>query len=321
MAILMDVFLAVVVCALALVPAEAAALPDGYGISARYPGDQGIAKDPAVLFAEDFEGASLERVRQHWGGQTNNEQGVLSLSSGVPAGSAGKYSLEITATRGQNQGGSLYVQLPRPVDAAFARFYVKYDSKHFAYHCGIHFGGYNPPTAWPQGDRHPRGDDCMMVEIMPVGAYGKPEPPAWEIAGFWPEMKISVDGNYWGNSLSPARPALVALDRWQCVEVMFRSNSAPDKSDGELALWLDGQLAMHIRPGVFRGPWSGMGFRLAAQGGEPFQGFRWRTSNKLKINFLWLLYNVTNPNPASPVSHVWYDDIVVSTQYVGPISR
>ena len=161
----------------------------------------------------------------------------------------------------------------------------------------------------------------MMAEIMPTGDYGKAEPPVWGVACFWPEMKISAGGNYWGNNLSPARPAPVALDRWQCVEVMLKSNSAPDRRDGELALWLDGKLQMRVGPGALRGPWTGEGFALSEQGGEPFEGFRWRTSNELKINFLWLLYNVTNPNPASPVSHVWYDDIVVSTQYVGPISR
>jgi hypothetical protein len=131
-------------------------------------------------------------------------------------------------------------------------------------------------------------------------------------------MKRSADGHYWGNNLTPAQPAPVASDRWQCVEVLLKSNSAPDQSDGELALWLDGKLQMHIKPGVRHGPWSGMGFTLVEQGGEPFEGFRWRTSNDLKVNFFWLLYNVATPNPASPVARVWYDDIVVSMSYVGP---
>ena len=50
-----------------------AMLPEGYGLSARYPGDQGIDKDPAVVFAEDFEVANLDELRTRWSelGTTN----------------------------------------------------------------------------------------------------------------------------------------------------------------------------------------------------------------------------------------------------------
>jgi hypothetical protein len=33
------------------------------GIAARYPGDQGIGKDPHVIFAEDFEIDSIDDLR------------------------------------------------------------------------------------------------------------------------------------------------------------------------------------------------------------------------------------------------------------------
>ena len=61
-------------------------------------------------------------------------------------------------------------------------------------------------------------------------------------------------------------------------------------------------------------------------GGEPFEGFRWRTSPDLKLNFLWLLHYVTEGSyrqnrveDADPVNRVWFDDVVVATRYVGPI--
>ena len=139
-------------------------------------------------------------------------------------------------------------------------------------------------------------------------------------------MKGSADGKYWGNSLTAAQTALVPRDRWQCVELMVQCNSTPEKSDGELALWLDGAPIMHIAPGVRRTRWTGMGFSLVEKDGEPFEGFRWRTKSELNINFLWLLHYVTE-NPArqnkvarpNPVNRVWFDDIVVSTEYIGPI--
>jgi hypothetical protein len=107
---------------------------------------------------------------------------------------------------------------------------------------------------------------------------------------------------------------------------MVQCNSAPDKRDGELALWLDGEPVARFPPGVARGPWSGMGFSLVDNGGEPFEGFRWRTSDDLKINFFWLMLYVTEnaarqnhaPQSTTP-NRVWFDDIVIGTEYVGPI--
>jgi len=63
-------------------------------------------------------------------------------------------------------------------------------------------------------------------------------------------------------------------------------------------------------------------------GGEPFEGFRWRNSNDLKLNFFWLLHYVTEnaarqnrvDNPEKE-NTVWFDDIVVATEYIGLISK
>ena len=139
-------------------------------------------------------------------------------------------------------------------------------------------------------------------------------------------MKGSADGKYWGNSLTPAQAALVPRDRWECVEVMLQCNSTAAKSDGELALWLDGKPIMHIAPGSQRSRWTGMGFSLVDDGGESFEGFRWRTNNQLKINFFWLLHYVTENAArqnhlaeANPINRVWFDDVVIATGYIGPI--
>jgi len=109
---------------------------------------------------------------------------------------------------------------------------------------------------------------------------------------------------------------------------MVKLNSAPDERDGELALWIDGKPAMYFAKGVRRGPWSGMGFTLVESGGVPFEGLRLRTDNALKINHLWLEHYVDEgpqrmnklSNPTR-VNRVWFDDIVVSTEYVGPATR
>jgi hypothetical protein len=107
---------------------------------------------------------------------------------------------------------------------------------------------------------------------------------------------------------------------------MVQLNSAPDAADGELALWLDGERVMHVAKGTRRGPWTGLGFTLPKEGGEPFEGFRWRTSRDLQLNWFWLLHYVTEAaarrngqaDPGRPC-RVWFDDVVLATEYIGPV--
>jgi hypothetical protein len=311
--------------------APAMRMLEGSGLAARYPQDHGIGSDRRVLLAEDFETGTIDAIGRRWGEVRNEGGQALAFSQDVPPGSGGKRSLQMTATLGESTGGHLYTRLPRGVDTAFARFYVKFAPEAGYIHHFVTLGGYNPPTPYPQGHagERPRGDDRIHVGIEPYGDYGRyPAPGIWNFYAYWPEMKISADGKYWGNGLRPARPARVPRGRWQCVEIMLKLNSTPERLDGELALWLDGKPAAHFARGARRGSWSGMGFGLLGEGGEPFEGFRWRTSNDLKVNFLWLLYyvtedtarqnHVTNPPRAS---RVWFDNVVVSTAYVGPIAK
>ena len=310
---------------------HAVPLPEGYGLSAKYPGDKGIARDPAVLFAEDFENGDLRALMQRWGEMKDPHSRVMSPSSDVPPASSGKYSLRMEATLGENDGGHLYRRLPREVDQLFLRFYVKFPKQAEYIHHFVHLGGYNPPTAYPQGGagERPRGEERVTVGIEPTGQNGRyPAPGVWNLYCYWDEMKISADGKYWGNGLTGAKSAVVPRDRWQCVEVMLKLNSAPDKRDGELGYWIDGKLQAWFRQGARRGPWSGMGFQLVDKDGEPFEGFRWRTSTDLKINFVWLMHYVTenaarqnNVADPNPINRVWFDDVVASTQYVGPMKK
>jgi hypothetical protein len=146
-------------------------------------------------------------------------------------------------------------------------------------------------------------------------------------------MKKSGDGKYWGNSIWPVTRQAAPRGRWQCVEVMMKLNTpapapAPGRRDGQLALWLDGKLIMDVHQGVKRGKWTGMGFDLLGDtsGGEAFEGFDFRTDERLKINFFWLLYYVTDTavkrhhEPAGRRHVVWFDNIVVARRYVGPIA-
>ncbi|MBM3494514.1 MAG: hypothetical protein FJX72_09390 [Armatimonadetes bacterium] len=297
------------------------------GLSARYPGDRGIGRDPSVLMHEDFETGGLADVARRWTEVSNHDGEVLALVDGGPRNSG--RCVQMTATLGRNTGGHLYKRLPREVETLYARFYVRFAEDAPYVHHFVHLGGYRPATNWPQGGagERPRGDERITVGIEPHGDNGRfPAPGAWTFYAYWHEMKISADGRYWGAAIRSEDAARIPKGRWQCVEVMLKLNSAPDKADGELALWLDGKPTYRIGPGTPRGTWTGLGFH-AKQGGEAFEGFRWRKSADLKLNFLWLMHYVTenaarqnNVRDPQKVNRVWFDDIVVATEYVGPVA-
>jgi hypothetical protein len=306
------------------------ALLHGPGLAARYPGDAGIERDPDVVLAESFEQGTVAQIGARWSDVSNRDGKVMVLSSDVPPGSRGRRSLQMTARVTENTGGHLYTVLKQGLDQAYLRFYVKFPQDAGYIHHFVTLLGLRDPKPYPEGQAglRPEGDQRFSVGIEPFGEEGRfPPPGAWNFYTYWNEMKQSADGRYWGNGLHPARPLPVPTGRWQCVELMLKCNTAPDRHDGELALWTDGVLRAHFRPGAPRGPWTGLGFHLQQKGGEPFEGFRWRTDDRVKINALWLLHYVTpeavrrhGGDPTRPVS-VWFDHVVISRRYVGPMQK
>jgi len=161
----------------------------------------------------------------------------------------------------------------------------------------------------------------------------------WDYYTYWGEMRGSPPhGQTWGNSFIRDPALKVKRGKWICAEVMMKMNNPVTEHNGELALWIDGKLVSHLGKGFPRGKWiydkffPGQGgeclrwndekggpetFSVPA-GGASFEGFRWRTEENLKLNFLWVLFYITD-SPPGHVSKVWFDDIVVARSYVGPL--
>ena len=314
---------------------SARALPEGPGLAAKYPGDRGIAGDAAVVFAENFEQDSLEAVHEGWESVGLAEQ--MQLTGDTPAGSAGHRSLQMSHVGGGGESGYLYRRLLPGYDQLYIRFYVKFDPECAPVHHFFHVGGYHPPTPYPQGGagQRPRGDERFTVGIEPHG-----DAWVWDYYAYWMRMRGSPPrGQTWGNSFIRDPQHKVARGEWICMETMIKLND-PDKSNGELALWIGGRRVSHLGPGFPSGKWvydkflpgeGGDGVRWNDQrrgpeyftvpaGGEPFEGFRWRSDERLKINFLWVLFYMTRA-PEGHVSRVSFDDIVVATEYIGPLAR
>ena len=265
------------------------------GIAAQYPGDEGIEKDPRVLFVEDFESGDVREIGARWGEVSHPEN--MDLSADIPTGSPGVRSLHIA------KNGHLYTHT-KGVDTMFARFYVKFHPKTGYLHHFVHLNADRSPTPWPKGTAgfKPAGDQGFTTGIEPWGQWGKATAPGvWHFYSYWHEMKGDGAGKYWGNFFDPPQPEPIQPGRWYCVEAMLKANSTPEASDGEQAFWVDGQKV-----------------------GE-FKGFRWRTADALKVNTFWLLYYITdqaarhnNDTATDRVYEVWFDDIVLATEYIGP---
>jgi predicted amidohydrolase len=321
--------------AVADVEEPAATSPKGNaGIAARYAGDVGIDNDPRVVFAENFEGDSLESIQKRYDTVTQPE--TMSLAADVPRGSGGKHSLLMTHVGGKGTGGHLYRRLLPGHEKLYGRFYVKFDPNCAEiHHFGTTLGGNNPPTPWPsvRAGMPPAGDKSFWVGIEPFGKSW-----VWDYYTYWCEMRGSPPrGQTWGNSFIRDPKLKVERGKWTCVELMIKLND-PDDTNGEMAMWIEGKPVSHLGKGFPKGLWTydkfhpgerGEGIRWNAkaggperfkvpEGGAPFEGFRWRTTDDLKLNYVWLYLYITDA-PAGHVSRVWFDDVVVATDYIGPI--
>jgi hypothetical protein len=139
----------------------------------------------------------------------------------------------------------------------------------------------------------PRGDDHFNSSFEPWRDWGRYSAPGYMfLYTYWMDMKRDRDGNYWGNMLGPAEGDRIVLDRdrWYCFEHMIRANDV-GQANGELAAWINGRLYIH------------------------YTGFRWRSSADVKLK----RFNIgVYVHRAKKDNTVWYDDVVLSTGYIGP---
>lgn len=303
------------------------------GIATEYPGDAGIEKHPAVVFVENFNEQTITAVTKRWTSIQNPE--ILSLSSDTPTAGSDDRSLLMTHVGGQGTGSHLYRPIQPGYEKLYVRFYVKFDPNCAPIHHFFHVGGYNPSTEWPQGGAgsRPRGNERFSTGVEPHGDNW-----TWDYYSYWSEMRGSPPrGQTWGNSLIRDPSLTVKRGKWTCLELMMQMNDVDDRN-GEMALWIDGNQVSHIGKGFPSGKWifdkflpgqGGAGNRWNDAkrksepltfpiGGTPFEGFRWRTDPDLNLNFLWVLLYITKAQK-NHVSRIWFDNIVVAKDYIGPM--
>jgi len=282
-----------------------AGVPQVTGLAAKYPGDAGIQKDPAVVFAEDFE-ETMAEVFARWNGQTSE---AVTRSPVVPPASAGRSSARIKAV---GSSGTLYKPLANNYDQLYFRYYAKFGGNGF-HHAGGYIGGYHPLTTWPQGDAGIKGKRTNGDRLFVVG-FEERDGRFLDFYNNWIDMPGPAwQGQYYGRSMLKSESIPLVPDRWYCAEIMVKVNSAPDVKDGELALWLDGKQVVHFRPGGPEGSWEALGGWRTIPGSAPFEGLLWRDTLDYAINWIKIQNYDAKPD-------VWFDDIVLATEYIGPIA-
>ena len=286
-------------------------LPEGDGIAAGYPGDQGIEEDTAVVFADGFEGIEDATMapgfQKQKGKKWDSTWHTIGITENPENVHSGRRAVEITHEQPMAHGADRHFK--EGFDTLHVRYYMKYAKDYpGCHHTGMHImGGAPGVTGADTAGVRPDGRNHFVVKIdtLPPWTHWSDRPP-----GVMDIYCYHMDqGKEWGDLFFPsgevyppenkgifgeqfvARPDLSAeLDRWYCYELMVKVNT-PGERDGRVAFWVDGKLA------------------------GDFPNLRLRSVPELKANHVVLSSYSSRRHPNKTL---WYDDVVVATSYIGP---
>ncbi len=275
-------------------------LVQGKGLAAEFHSDLGIEKHVKVVFSEDFEKPGFEK---RWRDVRNKGKAVLKIvSSNEVQAPMGQHSLQVTSDLKRNTGGGLTTWFDS-ADRVFIRFYVKFhkEGDYIHHFCTLRANkalhGSDAWSGFGGAGLKPEGDERFSTALEPWGDWGRNTPPGkWNFYSYWHEMKPSRDGKYWGNAFRSDDQALIEKNQWICAEFMLKHNT-PGQPDGEQAWWIDGKLIGH------------------------WKGINWRKSADLMANAFTLETYITDRWTKQPFNRVWFDNVVIAHEYIGPSGK
>jgi hypothetical protein len=293
-------------------------LPEGRGIAAPCPRDEGIKDHRSVLFADGFETVSGDRLtdgvlsegddRSHWNHAWYHAWGSCTVGRVSGSIRSGRQSLELSLNGPGSIGLSKYLRPGR--ERIFLRYYVRYaDDFPGAHHVGGAVEARAPGVPHANPGVVANGSNKITVLLdhwsfepgmtapgpLVAYVYHMDQQHQWG-EQFYPSGKIQPQENERRKLFGPtfvSRPDLVPeRGRWYCYELMAEAG-APTTRGGRVAFWVDGRLR------------------------ADFPNLRFRTTKDLKLNRVDLgLYESRQNGRKS----VWFDDVVVATEYIGPMA-
>ncbi len=312
-------------------PPTEAGTPGGPGLSSKYPGDKGIAKDPAVVWAELFDEGSVSAFTGRYD-SANNPPGMTLLAD-VPPKSASPASIQLTASGDGANATDFYKNLSAGYEEWYVRWYAKYPPNVAWHHTGVWFGGYNPPLSYPypHAGLKPAGNDRFSVSIEPIWNVGSAK-AQFDFYNYWMNMHswMAVPSGptaYYGNALVNENSFNVNETTWTCLEVHVEMNSDPNAATGGvLEVWQNDALVQSFTMAGPKGYWIRDKFcTMAADGTQctdypaPFTtvlDLQWRNTTALKLNYFWPQNYITTSGVTGSVQ---YADMIVATARVGCI--
>lgn len=260
-----------------------------------------------VLFTDGFESeASFASYFEI----TGRDDGRARIVTDPKLARTGKGALELVAPAndGKSSGAHACRWFGTGVDSEriHLRYLIRYADDYDQgnlHHTGGSLEGVAGDNKWGgmgSAGLRPKGDDDFSSRLEGWRDWRRIAAPGFLHAyTYWMDMKIDRDGNYWGNMMKPADDERFVPERgkWTCIEQMIKLNTVQGdgpgaaRADGELAAWVNGKLYLH------------------------YTGFRWRSTQAVKLQRATLTAYV---HEARQANTVWYDDLMISTGYVGP---
>ncbi len=252
--------------------------------------ESALEEPGTIFFEDDFEDGDYD----DW----FDAYGSPEVIDNTQTAHSGSRALKCTAiyNDGNSSTSSIKYWFHPGYDKVYFRWFCKFDST-FDQGWGMHFcslyavEGNNKWNQMGQAGIKPDGDDRFGSGFEPWSDWETLTPPGqMQFYAYWHEMLPDNSGPYWGNVFYPDTVIIPERGRWYCMEMMIKANDA-GHDNGEIAAWIDGELYMHLT------------------------GFNWRTTNELKIKRISLGIYIHN-NPKDNIC--WFDDIALSTGYIGP---
>jgi len=318
--------------------------PSGDTLSDRYPGDVGLADDPAVLFFDDFE-AGWGR----WDAPGADTQYLSLLTDGASA-HAGSGYLQSSVTRADLDAteyisSQSHINFADPVDVVYLRYYARFvgtaPTPHHWVRMTAGVPGFNGSG---RANMVPAGDEGFWFD------FDANTDDVFNFYVYWHRMRSGRcnDGStasgcegdqgstyHYGNVFRPPAQAPFPRDAWFCIEMSARAN-AVGGSDGALAFWVDDQSVGDYRQGHPDGTWLRDSFHTggcefsACTAPQPFEGFDFRSSADVQFKGFVLDAYYERGSSAnrratledrgivvSDAQTVLYDDVVIATERVG----
>ncbi len=279
----------------------------GGGIAERYPRDQAIASDPAVIFADDFE--SYGDAGDLWDRWANTyQQDQTHIVTDFANVYAGNRSLSFTLPPNDEELSNALENIVAPeVDRLYLRWYQKIDGNDDI--VGSHHNGggisahYQGPGQRAQDANHFlvayeswRGEEAdVSPGLLNAYVYHFDQRDIWGDHFFptgvvMPNTSLAFD---FGPDFVARQDITPELDRWYCHELMVHANTVGAR-DGRITLWLDGA--------------------LIADFGNLFL----RDDPTVKIDRYSVMFHArANPGVATTK---YVDNVVAATAYIGPMA-